>query len=241
MRQIPLTTYRDMTAIYRNISRFKGFLNRVRASLHLCPALLLTVCMGSAQAGEAQLLLEQFLTDLTTLQTQFIQSVHDPKKGRLEEESKGVMSIARPGRFHLLYREPYEQIYVADGTHLWLYDRDLEQVTVKEQEPTLGNTPLLLLSSADRAIQDQFSFTELGRHEGFLWLELRPKEIDASFEYMRIAMEEDTLRALEMIDGFGQTTRLYLIDLQRNPRLKDELFVFEPPPGVDVIGDVNVP
>ena len=125
---------------------------------------------------------------------------------------------------------------MADGKKLWFYDKDLEQVTVKEQGDALGSTPALLLSGT-KPISETFKVEELGKHEGFHWLNLYPKSPDATFDYIRIAMEGDTLRAMEMVDNFGQTSRLYFDTITRNPKISAKEFKFTPPKGVDVIGE----
>ncbi|MCW9088937.1 MAG: outer-membrane lipoprotein carrier protein LolA, partial [Gammaproteobacteria bacterium] len=71
------------------------------------------------------------------------------------------------------------------------------------------------------------------------WLLLKPRAADSNFDYVRLAMEGDVLRAMEMVDGFGQTTRLYLETMARNAAVESERFVFQPPPGVDVIGEAQ--
>ncbi|MGM0593941.1 MAG: outer membrane lipoprotein chaperone LolA [Pseudomonadota bacterium] len=209
----------------------------MNSSLRYTLTLLLLSAAALVHAGEGQARLERFLTDLTTMEAQFVQSLTGAK-GELIEESRGKLWLSRPGRFRLHYTSPYEQLYVADGGKIWMYDRDLEQVTVKPQDDALGSTPALLLSSAV-PLAENFTIEEEGAHEGFQWLMLKPRAGDSNFDYVRLALEGDTLRAMEMVDGFGQTTRLYLETVQRNPRLDGGLFSFEPPPGVDVIGEAQ--
>lgn len=198
-------------------------------------ALLMLLFAIAASAGEGQVRLERFLNGLTTMRATFVQTLHDAR-GELIDKSEGTLTVERPGHFRLQYTNPYEQLYVADGKRMWMYDRDLEQVTVKGQEEALGSTPALLLSTAEPLTQN-FEIRELGEHEGFLWLELNPRSADSNFDYVRLAIEGDVLRAMEMVDGFGQTTRLYFDKVERNPKLQPELFRFTPPPGVDVIGE----
>lgn len=190
-----------------------------------------------AQAAEGQQKLGRFLDGLTTMQANFIQTLTSPR-GELMEESRGTLWLSRPGKFRLYYRNPYEQLYVADGDNLWMYDRDLEQVTVKPQDDSLGTTPALLLSS-EVPLEENFSIEEEGKHEGFQWLLLKPLAADSNFDYVRIALEGDVLRAMEMVDGFGQTTRLFLETVARNPSIDSATFSFQPPPGVDVIGEAQ--
>jgi outer membrane lipoprotein carrier protein len=207
----------------------------LKTVLRMAASLLLMGLAGNALAGEGEARLERFLDGLNTMEAGFIQTLLDPR-GELIEESRGSLLLSRPGRFRLQYTNPYEQLYVADGEKIWMYDRDLEQVTVKPQSDTLGSTPAMLLSNTE-PLQDSFALTELGAHEGFQWLELKPLANDSNFDFVRLALEGDVLRAMEMVDGFGQTTRLYFETVKRNPELKQGTFDFTPPPGVDVIGE----
>lgn len=199
--------------------------------------LLPLMFVTSVHAGDGQARLDRFLSGLNTMQADFVQIVANAR-GEHKEETRGKLWLSRPGRFRLHYKNPYEQLYVADGKRLWLYDRDLEQVTVKPQDETLGNTPAMLLSST-APLKDNFTIKEEGKHEGFAWLLLKPKAADSNFDYLRLALEGDVLRAMEMVDGFGQTTRLYLQKVVRNPKIDEKQFQFTPPPGVDVIGEVG--
>jgi len=198
-------------------------------------SLLLITVTTAVQAGEGEAKLDRFLNGLTTMEAKFIQTLIDPR-GQQIEESHGTLWLSRPGRFRLQYTNPYEQVYVADGEKIWMYDKDLEQVTVKPQTDALGSTPAMLLSTAE-PLQKNFTITELGAHEGFQWLELKPRAADSNFDFVRLAMEGDVLRAMEMVDGFGQTTRLFFESVRRNPQLPGDKFHFQPPPGVDVIGE----
>ena len=185
-------------------------------------------------AGQGQAMFDHFFTGLKSLQTDFSQTLLDPD-GHVLEQSEGKMSILRPGRFRLQYTVPYHSLYVADGTNIWMYDQDLEQVTVRPQADSLDNTPALLLSS-DKPISDGFTVKEQAPADGLFWLQLKPKRKDASFESIRIGVAENEVKVMEMVDGFGQTTRLRFSLLQRNPSLPASLFRFTPPSGVDVIG-----
>lgn len=196
--------------------------------------LLLTFSL-TTHAGEGEQRLDQFLSGLDTMRAEFVQTLLEPD-GTVMEKSYGELLVDRPGRFRLEYVKPYRQTYVADGERIWSYDHDLEQVTVRPQGEALGSTPAALLSGG-RPIVEDFTVEELGRHEGFTWLELRPKSRETTFESIRLALEPGVLRAMEMVDGLGQVTRLYFEEVQRNPGIRPEAFQFQPPEGVDVVGD----
>ncbi len=198
-------------------------------------ALSLLSTSAFAVAGEGEDLLKKFLDNLTTMEAHFVQTLKSPNKEEFER-SEGKIWLTRPNRFRLTYQAPFEQIIVADGVKVWLYDKDLEQVTIKPQDDSIGSSPASLLAGA-RPFSEEFRVEELGPHEGFEWLNLYPRAADASFDYIRVAMEGELLRAIEMIDGFGQQTRLYLDQIVLNEPINKSRYKFSPPPGVDVIGE----
>lgn len=207
----------------------------MRRITNLLLSVSLLACSALAQAGQGQNYLESFLDDLHTMRAEFVQTLIEAD-GSVIEESQGELLVKRPGRFRLEYLKPYRQTYVADGERFWMYDHDLEQVSVREQGDTLGETPAMLLSGT-RPVEEGFEISELGNHEGFTWLELRPRGNNATFEAIRLALEPNLLRAMEMVDGLGQITRLYFKTVERNPGIKSAAFDFTPPEGVDVVGE----
>jgi len=153
------------------------------------------------------------------------------------ERASGTLAVLRPGRFRWDYREPYRQLIVADGERLWIYDEDLEQVTVRPQERALGRTPLQILGApAGRALEG-FAVRELGLRGGLEWVELLPQGGDGpgDFERIRVGFDGPRLARMELVDAYGQTVRLRFEAVERNPALAEALFRFTPPPGVDVV------
>lgn len=196
--------------------------------------LLLFLAGAAVQAGEGNDQLHAFFDDLKALRADFVQTLMD-EQGEVMEKSEGIILVDRPGRFRLKYVSPYEQLYVADGERVWMYDKDLQQVTVREQGAALGNTPALLLSDP-RPLEESFKVRELGVSEGVAWVELVPRrQREGGFERIRMGLKDGWVRTMEMRDPLGQITRLSFLHLERNPVLADEAFVFEPPAGVDVI------
>lgn len=184
-------------------------------------------------SGEKQL--DIFFAGLETMQAEFVQTLIDDKN-RTIEESEGVLSMQRPNRFRIEYLRPYEQLYVADGKTFWLFDKELEQVTVRPQDESFAQTPAQLLSGT-KPLSENFYLEYLGNHEDLDWLELRPKQAESNFDYIRLALDNNMIRAIETLDGLGNTTRLFLIHIKRNPSLATDSFKFVPPLGVDVIGE----
>jgi outer membrane lipoprotein carrier protein len=191
----------------------------------------------TSQAGTGNDRLQHFFDHLNGLKADFTQTVIDAHSVTIQNAS-GTLELLRPGRFRWDYAKPYQQLIVADGKKISIYDPDLDQVTVKLQDQTIGNMPALLLSN-NQPLEDSFNITDLGEKDGLAWLELDPKARDTSFEKIRLAFNDRTLHTMELVDSFGQTTQLVFSNLQRNPDIDPAIFHFTPPPGVDVIGDVD--
>lgn len=204
----------------------------------LC-AIAVNVLLGShAQAASATDRLNDFFTNVRSLRADFEQIVTDPR-GKTVQNAKGTFAMQRPNKFAWNYFKPYEQVIVADGVKLWVYDKDLEQVTVKKLDEALGNTPALLLSGT-RPLEEKFRITALPENsDGLTWLELRPKESDASFQSVRLAFGKQHLEVMELTDGFEQVTRLQFSKIQSNGGLGLNEFKFVPPKGVDVVGNTD--
>jgi outer membrane lipoprotein carrier protein len=191
---------------------------------------------GAAFAADAVARVDAYLGSLQTLSAQFVQVVQG-KGGDVTDRANGTLSIARPDRFRWDYREPYQQTIVADGQKLWLYDPDLEQVTVRSLEQGLGTTPAMLLSGSGK-VGDAFAAGPVERRQDLTWCRLLPKQHGSDFERVSLAFDgKGELAAMELIDKLGQTTTIQFAGLKRGAKLDEALFRFVPPKGADVIGD----
>ncbi len=177
--------------------------------------------------------LEMRFAGLDSFSAEFTQKLFDADQV-MQEESSGMLRVQRPNRFNLEYRQPYYQLYIADGKDLYFYDKDLEQVTVKAQEGMLENTPAMLLSNPAK-LDQLYHVKPQGEEDGLFWYELTPKQPGGSFDRINLAFKNNELRIMELFDSFNQTTRLMFKNIQRNPDLNPKLFHFTPPNGVDVI------
>lgn len=209
---------------------------RRNCSVLFAAGAILLLAVPARAADDAVAQVAAYLAGVRTLSAQFVQVVRD-REGRITERATGSLSIARPDRFRWDYREPYQQLIVADGRRLWLYDTDLQQVTVRGLEAGLGSTPAMLLSGAGR-LDDSFASIAIERDGALTWSRLKPKESSSDFESVSLAFgQQGELVAMELADKLGQTTRIEFSGLTRNTRLDDALFRFAPPAGADVIGD----
>ena len=182
--------------------------------------------------GEA--LVNAFVTDVVTFSGEFEQSLIDPD-GRLLETTTGTLEIQRPGRFRWVYVGPYEQWLIADGTNIWSYDIDLEQVTVKPQAEALANTPALLLGGSGEAM-DQFEYGGSFVEGGLTWVRLLPVDTDSGFRGVELAFHERQLSRMVFFDNLEQTTVVVLKNVTVNEPIDAARFEFVVPDDVDVVG-----
>ncbi len=206
--------------------------------LSLC-SLSLTALATATLATEdpntaGRLLVESFLTDVTTLSGSFEQSVLDPE-GAVLDTSSGTIDIERPGRFRWATMEPYEQWLVADGLNIWSYDVDLAQVTVKPQADALENTPALLLGGDSSALED-FRVDQTVREGPMTWVRLVPVDADAGFRQVELGFSGDKLARMVFLDSLDQQTVVALSAVTVNAEIDAARFDFVAPEDVDVVG-----
>lgn len=209
-------------------------ISRIVLALLIATALHISAAESIAATDDYQQL-DRFMRGLQTLEAEFTQTLQD-SHGQVVEKSSGTLAIQRPDRFRWDYRQPNQQLIVSDGQRLWLYDKDLEQVTVRRLEQNLVGTPAMLLSgTAD--LRESFIVEKVEQSKGWSWIDLAPKRTDTDFKHVRLGLREDELGYMELSDKLGQTTLLAFSKFKRNPKLPAERFSFTPPAGVDVIGD----
>lgn len=185
-------------------------------------------------AGEGRELLDKFLTETQTMSADFKQTLKDAD-GRLLQESAGEFYLKRPGRFRWNYTEPYPQEIVSDGENVWVFDVDLEQVTVQKQGASQNNTPMALLQNR-QSLEDAFEIHERGSESGLHRIELVSKNNDVDFGRIMLGLDETGLRFLQLHDQFEQVTLIAFSQLRSNIELDGAIFKFIPPEGVDVFG-----
>lgn len=196
-------------------------------------ALFLTLLIPSLALAETPVQqLKSFLHSSSSLAADFKQ-VTINKNGQATQNSTGKFYLSRPGKFRWNYMRPFTQEIVSNGGKVWIYDADLEQVTSKQLDDSLGSTPALLLTG-QVDVESKFRLEEQGETEGMSWVRLSPKNEEAGFKYVLIGLQNGQLGGMELSDNFGQLTRIYFSNTQINPTLNPNLFIFTPPKGVDV-------
>ena len=190
--------------------------------------------LAAPLAAEETANLTALLKDLHSWQAQFEQNLFD-ENAKLIERSSGEMNLQRPGKFRWEYQQPYQQLIVANGEQIWIYEPELAQATRKKFDAAVGNTPALLLSN-EQKIEDAFEVKKLESKEEFSIFELKPKQEDTQFRRLLLTFSADgLLQQLELRDNLAQTTLIYFSQQIRNVKTPPALFEFTPPPNVDVI------
>ncbi len=209
-------------------------MNRILAVLVVLTGLLAAFATAQAAISERQRL-DDFLKDLHTLKARFVQIVDNRDKGRFR--ASGVLYVRRPDQFRWEYSGEEGQTIVADGHRIWVYDKELEQISHKSQTDALRGTPAQILVN-DGSLEQYFDIEDAGKRSGLTWLRLTPrKKAESDFEKVMLGFAGDELREMVMVDSFGQTSDLRFSDIERNVALDPNLFHFRPPPGIDVLGD----
>ena len=175
------------------------------------------------------------LDALKSLQAQFVQTVSD-EKGKVLQTSQGSFAVARGNRLRWETTAPFAYLIVTDGSILWRYDRDLEQVNKQKFSGELADTPALILSGDMPRIGANYEVSEEAGSAGD-YFHLIPKQKNALFRSLVLEFSGNTITQLVLQDNLGQRTEIRFNSVVNNPALPDALFQFEPPKGVDVVND----
>jgi len=101
--------------------------------------------LASGAWADAVETLREFSGSVKSGRAGFSQTVTSPDGAR-RKLSSGSFEFVRPDRFRFAYLKPFEQLIVADGRKVWLFDADLNQVTVRTLAQALAATPASLLA-----------------------------------------------------------------------------------------------
>lgn len=179
--------------------------------------------------------LKAFYQNTNSMRAQFHQTVID-NQGRTMQEVDGTMQLQRPGKFRWDYNKPYVQQIVGDGARVWLFDPELNQVTVRALSKTLGSSPAALLAG-NHEMENNFVLKDEGRQDKLEWVQATPKDKESGFERVFLGFNNDALQEMELHDSFGHMTVIEFSKLERNPKLAVQTFRFSPPAGADVVGE----
>lgn len=200
----------------------------VAASLSAFACVLAT---AAARADSVDTL-RDFVRDVKSGRATFTQTVTAPD-GAKRRSSSGSFEFSRPNRFRFAYAKPFEQLIVADGQKVWIFDADLNQVSVRKFSSALGATPAALLAGG--SLEKDFELSSQAPQDGLDWALALPKLKDGAFQSVRIGFKGKTLAAVEITDAFGQRSMLQFTQMTANAAVPSDSFRFTPPAGADVI------
>jgi outer membrane lipoprotein carrier protein len=196
-------------------------------------ALLLALPLLAHATGVEQL--KSFFRNTLVMKAKFHQTVID-RQGRKVQDVDGIMQLQRPGKFRWDYAKPYVQLIVGDGQKVWLFDPDLNQVTVRPMDKALGSSPAALLAG-NKDIDKAFVLKDNVRQDNMNWVEATPRDKDGGFESVYLGFSGELLAEMELHDNFGQVTVIEFTQVERNIKLSPKAFTFVMPAGADVVGE----
>lgn len=202
--------------------------------LFLFAFLASAVSADTKKHSQGEVYLEDFLANTQTLEATFQQTLRT-HEGEVLQQTEGEFYLNRPGKFRWNYRSPYEQVIVSDGERVWIYDVELQQVTVQKQSASLPATPMALLEDSS-TLHNDFDVTPLDENQGVYRLKLMSKSKESDFGEIVVGLDSSGLRFMQLHDQFEQVTDIVFSDMHTNKKLAQEIFEFIPPEGVDVFG-----
>lgn len=179
--------------------------------------------------------MKEYFQNIQSVQANFHQVVTD-KQGHKTQEVTGSMRLQKPNKFRWDYNKPYVQQIVGDGEKIWLFDPELNQVTVRSFSKAASSSPAALLAGG-KDIERSFAIKDTSRKGNLEWVMAIPKVRETGFERLFLGFKGDELMEMELHDSFGNRTAIEFSDVQRNPKLPADSFKFVPPHDADVLRD----
>ena len=215
-------------------------MKRIHSSL--AATFLVALCAVSIPARALNGLesLENFVKTVKSGKSDFTQVVTSPAKANEPprvKNSSGTFEFQRPGKFKFQYKKPFEQLILADGNSLWIFDADLNQASQRKQSTAFANTPAALIASATdlSALRNEFNLENAPEKDGINWVSAKPKSADSTLQTVRIGFKGEALHQLDITDSFGQRSLITFTTMQLNPSLPATSFQFTVPKGAELL------
>jgi outer membrane lipoprotein carrier protein len=214
----------------------------IKTRILLATTFLVALCAVSMPARALNGLesLENFVKTVKSGKSDFQQTVTSPARAGEAprvKNSSGTFEFQRPGKFKFAYKKPFEQLILADGTSLWIFDADLNQASQRKQSAAFANTPAALIASATdmSALLNEFTLENAPEKDGLVWISAKPKAADSTLQTVRIGFKGDALQQLDITDSFGQRSLINFTAMQLNPSLPASSFQFTLPKGAELL------
>lgn len=203
-------------------------------TLTMLAAFFVTSASFASDASELSGLLDQ----MKTMRSNFTQTIYD-NHGKAISKSDGEMALQRPGKFRWQVKAPMPQIIIANGERLWIYDPDLQQVTIRSLKSEAGEAPALLLSRQNTSLENDYDIKVLPLEKPLHWFLMTPRKKDNMFASVKMGFQGNQLKEMMLQDQIGHGTRVQFIKVQTNIALAASLFIFKTPAGTDVIDETH--
>lgn len=176
---------------------------------------------------------------MQSMQADFTQKITDGR-GKVLQQANGSMWLKRPGKFRWDVTRPLRQLIIANDTRLWVYDPDLQQVTIRSITREIGSTPALLLSDPNHALESNFNVSYASFDTKTQWFLLKPKDRNSMFAYIKLGFDKQFfIRGMVLQDNLGHVTSIRFNNVVVNAPVSTTLFNFRPPAKVDVIDETR--
>jgi outer membrane lipoprotein carrier protein len=209
-------------------------MNHFRIVIAFLFCMWLSVCHAQTSSSD----LSTLLNSIHAMRASFIQTTYDNKNKPIQQSS-GRMALVRPGKFRWEVEKPIPQIIIANESKLWIYDPDLEQVTIRSLKMTTGETPALLLSHENSSLEKDFAIRSTSLPSHWKWYQLTPKNADNMFAQIELGFLKNQIKEMRLKDHLGHTIRVQFQKIQINPNLSSHLFSFQPSKNIDVIDETK--
>jgi outer membrane lipoprotein carrier protein len=193
--------------------------------------------MATALAAESSEL-SGLLNGIKTMRAGFVQTIYD-NNGKAIQKSTGYMALERPGKFRWEVSQPMPQVIIANRERLWIYDPDLQQVTIRSLKSDAGEAPALLLSHQNTTLESIYNIQAMNEQNDLRWFLLKPKKSDNMFASVKMGFVKTQLKEMVLEDQIGHSTRVQFQKIEMNTAISPSLFVFKAPAGTDVIDETK--
>lgn len=211
---------------------------RIHLKLGLYLAIITAFFAPALYAADGSSELTVLLGGIKTMRASFVQTIFD-NNGKPAQTSKGQMALERPGKFRWEVKQPMPQTIIANSERLWVYDPDLQQVTIRSLKSEAGEAPALLLSHQNADLQKNYKIESIESKDSLQWFSLKPKKNDNMFESVKMAFANKQLKEMVLQDQIGHSTRVEFQKIEMNAVLPASLFIFKAPAGTDVINEAH--
>ncbi len=156
----------------------------------------------------------------------------------ITDAAEGNLLIKRPDMMRWEYETPEKQLIVTDGESLWMYRPEDNQVMTGKAPSLFGNGKGAGFLTDIATVTEDFDVTVLKQEDPAVHrLRLIPKTqtLEVSDILLRITATDYVITQIATSNAYGDETVITLSDYAFGLDPRDDLFVFVPPEGAEVL------